>query len=100
MRLSEVGLDRVALSRFGELSGGEAQRLMLARGMAARPDLLLVDEPTAQLDNTSSETVNRALAGLAHAETIVVVATHDLDTRDACTDVIDLSPQTSTSHPR
>jgi ABC-type lipoprotein export system ATPase subunit len=86
-----VGLDHVAESTFRELSGGEAQRLMLARGMATRPDLLLVDEPTAQLDASSSAGVNHALARLSQKATIVVVATHDPGTRDACTDVIDLA---------
>lgn len=89
-RLAQVGLEHVGRSRFCDLSGGEAQRLMLARGMATSPDLLLVDEPTAQLDNASSAAVNNALSALSQRETIIVVATHDPDTRDACTDVIDL----------
>jgi ABC-type lipoprotein export system ATPase subunit len=90
-RLDHVGLADVAASRFRDLSGGEAQRLMLARGMATRPDLLLVDEPTAQLDASTAQSVNRAIARIAEAETIVVVATHDARTRDACTATIDLS---------
>jgi ABC-type lipoprotein export system ATPase subunit len=89
-RLARVGLDTVARAPFRELSGGEAQRLMLARGMAVSPSLLLVDEPTAQLDTITAGTVNRAIAAIADKGTIVVVATHDPRTRDACTDVIDL----------
>jgi lipoprotein-releasing system ATP-binding protein len=90
-RLSKVGLESLAEVPFRELSGGEAQRLMLARGMASSPDLLLVDEPTAQLDAHTAESVNAAVAGVADSRTIVVVATHDPKTRDACTDVIDLA---------
>lgn len=90
-RLARVGLTAVASAPFHQLSGGEAQRLMLARGMAAVPDLLLVDEPTAQLDATSSDAVNQALSTLAEDGTIVVVATHDARTRDACTAAIDLA---------
>lgn len=75
---------------FRALSGGEAQRLMLARGIASAPDLLLVDEPTAQLDQHTAATVSEALGRIATAGTIIVVATHDERTRDACTDVIDL----------
>lgn len=90
-RLDRVGLASVASSPFHQLSGGEAQRLMLARGMAAAPDLLLVDEPTAQLDTTSSDAVNQALSTLADDGTIIVVATHDVRTRDACTSAIDLA---------
>jgi ABC-type lipoprotein export system ATPase subunit len=63
---------------------------MLARGLASRPDLLLVDEPTAQLDAATGDSVNEAIAAIAGQGCIVVVATHDPRTRDACTDVIEL----------
>lgn len=76
--------------RFSSLSGGEAQRLMLARGIAAEPDLLLVDEPTAQLDLRTAATVSDSLRNIASAGTIIVIATHDPHARDACTDIIDL----------
>jgi len=75
---------------FGALSGGEAQRLMLARGVAAAPDLLLVDEPTAQLDRHTATEVNAVLASLSAQGRIVVVATHDLQTQAMCTSLIDL----------
>lgn len=89
--LSEFGLRDAADREFAALSGGEAQRLMLARGIAARPDLFLVDEPTAQLDALTAAQVSSTLAGLARAGTVVVVATHDARTRAACTDTIDLT---------
>jgi ABC-type lipoprotein export system ATPase subunit len=76
---------------FRALSGGEAQRLMLARSVCAAPDLLLVDEPTAQLDLTTAATVNRTLGNIAQEGTIVVIATHDPDTRATCTWVIDMA---------
>lgn len=76
---------------FRELSGGEAQRLMFARGMAAAPDLLLIDEPTAQLDPEAAEAVNEVLISTAQEGTVVVVATHDERTKRACHHVIDLS---------
>ncbi len=76
---------------FRALSGGEAQRLMLARAVATEPDLLLVDEPTAQLDTRTAHTVNTTLTGLASSGMIVVIATHDPDTRAACTRVLDLT---------
>ncbi|MGK9147499.1 ATP-binding cassette domain-containing protein [Plantibacter flavus] len=94
-RLAVAMLDRVGLSArstrpFRELSGGEAQRLMLARGMATAPDLLLVDEPTSQLDRATAATVNQAIPAIAAEETIIVVATHDPATRAACSDHITL----------
>lgn len=89
--LERFGLEHVAESRFKSLSGGEAQRLMLARGIAAMPSLLLIDEPTAQLDPQTANTVNEAIAECATANVIVVVATHDPRTRDSCTNVLDLA---------
>ncbi|MDR1264701.1 MAG: ATP-binding cassette domain-containing protein, partial [Propionibacteriaceae bacterium] len=88
--LRRVGLAEVAAQSFAALSGGEAQRLMLARGLAGRPDLLLIDEPTAQLDRAAAREVDRALARLALDGVIVVVATHDPETRAICSQVLDL----------
>ena len=89
-KLEAFDLGDIANSRFRDLSGGEAQRLMLARGIAAAPDLFLVDEPTAQLDLRTAATVNASLQAMRREQTIVVVATHDERTRQQCTDVIDL----------
>lgn len=88
--LERFGLNDRARQPFSDLSGGEAQRLMLARAVAVAPDLLLVDEPTAQLDRASAQTVNAVLAGLAEAGAIVLVASHDLDTIRACHRAVDL----------
>lgn len=88
--LALFGLAAAAGRPFGALSGGEAQRLMLARAVCAAPDLLLVDEPTAQLDRRTAETVNSVLGGIAASGAVVVVATHDPGTRAACSRVIDL----------
>ena len=77
--------------RFCDLSGGEAQRLMLSRAVCSRPNMLLVDEPTAQLDTRTSHSVSHVLGNLAGQGMIVLVATHDPDTRDACDRVIDLA---------
>lgn len=88
--LALVGLEALSKTPFATLSGGEAQRLMLARGLSRSPDLLLVDEPTAQLDPHTAKSVNEAIAGIAGRGAIVVVATHDDRTRDACTAVVEL----------
>ncbi|MFR0555735.1 ATP-binding cassette domain-containing protein [Pseudoscardovia radai] len=88
--MDAFGLRHRAYARFSALSGGEAQRLMLARGVASHAGLLLVDEPTAQLDLHAADTVNERLHALSSSGAIVIVATHDPHTRDACTDVIDL----------
>lgn len=84
-------LEYVADRRFSDLSGGEAQRLMLARAVCSKPDMLLVDEPTAQLDTRTAHSVSHVLNNLSGQGMIVLVATHDPDTRDACDRVLDLA---------
>ncbi len=89
--LADFGLAHRVGAAFAQLSGGEAQRLMLARGLAAAPDLLLVDEPTAQLDARTAAAVSDSLAAMSGRSSIVVIATHDPRVRDACPDAIDLA---------
>lgn len=89
-RLADFGLEDSAEKSFSLLSGGEAQRLMLARATAGRPDLILVDEPTAQLDRSTAATVNGVLGALAQSGAVVIVASHDVQTLEACTEVLDL----------
>lgn len=89
--LDNFGLTDVAHRPFRALSGGEAQRLMLARAVCIAPDLLLVDEPTAQLDQTTARTVNATLQRIADGGSIVIIATHDHGTRDACAYTVDLA---------
>src|SRR6218665_1018953 len=67
-----------------------------ARAIAAEPDLLLVDEPTAQLDTSTATVVNRSLHGMSDRGIIVVIATHDPNTRDACSVKLDLTDYTDT----
>ena len=62
-----------------ELSGGELARVMLARATVGKPELLLVDEPTAGLDPRHVRDAGRRLRGLADDGCTVVVALHDLD---------------------
>lgn len=88
--LARFGLGGHAQKRFADLSGGEGQRLMLARASVRQPDLLLVDEPTAQLDRALAASVNGVLGQISSARSIVVVATHDADTMAACHRVINL----------
>ena len=88
--LSRFGIETVSERPFAALSGGEGQRLMLARALACQPDLLLVDEPTAQLDPSTARDVAASLTALVDQGVCVVIATHDHRVRDACTRVMDL----------
>jgi len=89
--LARFSLAPIADREFQHLSGGEAQRLMLARATAIEPQLLLVDEPTAQLDRSTASSVNRVLSNAVNDQMILLVATHDPETRDACDYEIDLT---------
>jgi putative ABC transport system ATP-binding protein len=80
--LSDLGLSAKADAAPARLSGGEQQRAALARAMANRPSLLLADEPTGNLDSSSSQVVVRQLTR-AHAEgQAILLVTHDA--RVAC----------------
>jgi len=73
-----VGLDGLQRRRSGELSGGQAQRVALARGMVARPEVLFADEPTGSLDSVSGELVMDLLTAAAREHgTTVILVTHD-----------------------
>jgi ABC-type lipoprotein export system ATPase subunit len=76
--LASVGLDELSGQRVARLSMGERQRVAVARALAARPQLLLADEPTARLDEANARAVGRLFAELAATTgTAIVCATHD-----------------------
>ena len=74
-----------------EMSGGEQQRVALARAAVARPDLLLADEPTGNLDGTNGAAIMDLLFGLRdrHGATLVLV-THALELAERCDRVVRL----------
>ena len=83
--LGEVGLSGRGDHRSGELSGGEQQRVSLARALVTEPKILLADEPTGDLDGKTAETVFALIQGLhtAHGLTSVLV-THSLEFAGRC----------------
>jgi putative ABC transport system ATP-binding protein len=73
-----LGLDGLEGRRSGELSGGQAQRVALARSLVAGPAVLFADEPTGSLDSVSGELVMDLLTAAARDRgTTVIVVTHD-----------------------
>jgi putative ABC transport system ATP-binding protein len=73
-----LGLDGLQQRRSGELSGGQAQRVALARGLVTGPEVLFADEPTGSLDSVSGEVVmNLLTAAVREQGTTVVVVTHE-----------------------
>jgi putative ABC transport system ATP-binding protein len=78
LMLSVVGLEGHAQQRPNELSGGQQQRVAIARALAGRPDLLIADEPTGQLDSETGRQIMRLLRTVVQSEGITaLVATHD-----------------------
>ncbi|MCL6527728.1 MAG: ABC transporter ATP-binding protein [Thermaceae bacterium] len=77
--LERLGLDKVARQLPEELSGGQAQRVAVARALAGSPKLILADEPTGQLDSaTGAHLMDTLLGALESTRTALVIATHDL----------------------
>ena len=89
--IARVGLSARAHHRSGELSGGEQQRISIARALITEPKLLLADEPTGDLDNTTAEQVFSLLKQL-HTETGLtsILVTHNLDFAHRCDRVLRL----------
>lgn len=76
--LELVGLGDHANQRPYELSGGQQQRVGIARALVSRPEILIADEPTGQLDSETATTVMALLADLTHDQGLAaVVSTHD-----------------------
>lgn len=76
--LERIDLAALAVKLPEEISGGQAQRVAVARALAARPALILADEPTGQLDHpTAGHLFDAVFAALAGSDTALVVATHD-----------------------
>ena len=78
--LDAVGARGYANARVGELSGGEQQRVMIAHALISRPQLLLLDEPLANLDISSAQGIVQLLAGLSRDENIaILLSAHDMN---------------------
>ena len=82
--LTAVGLGPRAEHLVEELSGGEQQRVAIARALAAETEVILADEPTAELDAENRERILALLLGAADRGATVLVATHDPDVWDRC----------------
>ncbi|MEZ4936777.1 MAG: ATP-binding cassette domain-containing protein [Crocinitomicaceae bacterium] len=76
--LSLVGLENKGYKMPFELSGGEQQRVVIARALVNSPDLILADEPTGNLDPETSREIMKVLIGISKQGTAILMATHDL----------------------
>src|SRR5271165_3730272 len=90
-RLDEVGLRNRATHRAGELSGGEQQRVAVARALAGNPSVLLADEPTGNLDFRTGEMIISLLQDLHRAHKLTsIFVTHNLSFASRCDRILQL----------
>ena len=75
--LELVGLENRSQHRPYELSGGEQQRVAVARAIANNPPLIIADEPTGELDSNTGQQIFTLLRKVAEAGVTVITATHD-----------------------
>jgi tungstate transport system ATP-binding protein len=76
--LEDVGLKNFEKRKAKKTSGGEQQRIALARALLLEPKILLLDEPTANLDPTSIRAIERAIIDRRKGDEIIIMATHNL----------------------
>ncbi len=76
--LKEVGMTNKSYKMPHELSGGEQQRIVIARALLNKPELIIADEPTGNLDPETGEQIINHLYQIARTGTAVIVATHNL----------------------
>ena len=90
--IETVGLADRAGAEVSHLSGGQQRRVLIARALAAQPQILIMDEPTAGVDAANQEVLADVLGRLAAAGTTMLVVTHELDAlRDIVTHVVCMS---------
>ncbi|MCM1377098.1 MAG: ATP-binding cassette domain-containing protein [Clostridium sp.] len=80
--LTAVGMDNKSYKMPHELSGGEQQRIVIARALLNKPDLILADEPTGNLDPQTGYNIVTLLHELSHAGQAILMATHNLQLVD------------------
>jgi putative ABC transport system ATP-binding protein len=93
--LTQVGLADRAHHKPAKLSGGQQQRVAVARGLGHRPQLLLADEPTANLDHIQAEAIIRLLRDVREEGRLVVVSTHDARLIPVADRIVRMVPDTA-----
>lgn len=86
--LKMVGLEQRMHHKPAEMSGGQQQRVAIARAIAAKPPVILADEPTGNLDSASTKEIMEILRGLHDSGRSVILITHDNDIADQAKRVI------------
>ncbi|PID32309.1 ABC transporter ATP-binding protein [Candidatus Saccharibacteria bacterium] len=77
--LKQVGAESLASRQLAELSGGQQQKVYIAKALASRPELLILDEPTAGIDVQSQDNFYQLLSSLNHNGLTLLLVSHDID---------------------
>lgn len=96
--LEQVGLEGLEKRPFSKLSGGQRQRVLIARALAGEAELLLMDEPTSNVDRSAEKEIYAILEGLKGKKTILLVS-HDTGVVSSLADSILCINRTLASHP-
>lgn len=78
-QLERIGLSHMHRNPIGTLSGGQLQRVLLARALVAQPELIVLDEPTSFLDKAYKEQFDNLLVSLVEPEATIIMVTHELN---------------------
>lgn len=90
LALKAVGLEQRMQHKPSELSGGQQQRVAIARAIVNRPDVIIADEPTGSLDDSSTEEIMHLFSQLHHSGKTIIFVTHNMDLLSYATRVIRL----------
>jgi ABC-type lipoprotein export system ATPase subunit len=96
--LNTLGLAGLADRPTGTLSGGERQRTGVARSLSVEADLVVLDEPTSQLDRATARLISRAIRAAAQGGACVVCASHDEELLAVADQIIDLDRRPEATH--
>jgi zinc transport system ATP-binding protein len=85
LAMEQAGIEDIAAKPYSSLSGGQKRRTLVARALAAKPDILVLDEPTANMDSESEKRLYETLARYK-GETTILIVTHDTEFVTSLTD--------------